>query len=506
MPWHKVEGHADCPSDKPWAVVKDADGEVEGCHASEGDADSQIAALYASEGESAAASVASIYSFATPPTVVLPGDQERTHGDEYALPIEAYSLGHWRGVLAVEGVETGDTPRREFGADALIWRDLPLPLMWQKQTAEGHMQSVIVGRHDEIERDGAYIRGKGLFDVQGADGAEAHRLVYNRFIRGLSVTLDDMNDNDIEFVWPEEETAQEEGEPVEDPMAALFMEPEKVLFHHARIIDTVLTGQPALQEAFIELVPDAEVNVEHPDDEEPILAGAPLAPPLDWFQNPQLPDITPLTVEESGRIYGHLAKWGVCHTSFSGTCITPPFEQNYGYFTTGEILTREGARTPVGQLTLGTNHAPSGIGARPAAAHYEHTGHAAADVAVGADDHGIWVAGAVRPELGPRALRTLRASALSGDWRRISGSLRLVAALVVNVPGFPIPRTRTYAREGVQTALVASGVVASVTASSVVSMSSKIADRIAMSVGRDHASRARDLQRRVHPSAGNLED
>src|SRR4249919_2787675 len=49
MPWHKVQDSSECPSDKPWAVVKDSDGSVAGCHASEADADSQLAALYASE-------------------------------------------------------------------------------------------------------------------------------------------------------------------------------------------------------------------------------------------------------------------------------------------------------------------------------------------------------------------------------------------------------------------------------------------------------------------------
>lgn len=49
MPYHKVEGHSDCPGSKPIAVVKDSDGEVVGCHATEAEADDQIAALHAAE-------------------------------------------------------------------------------------------------------------------------------------------------------------------------------------------------------------------------------------------------------------------------------------------------------------------------------------------------------------------------------------------------------------------------------------------------------------------------
>lgn len=48
MPYHV--GSADsCPSDKPHAVIKDSDGEVMGCHATEEDAKKQVAALYAQE-------------------------------------------------------------------------------------------------------------------------------------------------------------------------------------------------------------------------------------------------------------------------------------------------------------------------------------------------------------------------------------------------------------------------------------------------------------------------
>jgi HK97 family phage prohead protease len=49
MPWHVDRDHAGCPASKPWAVVKDSDGSVAGCHATEDDAMSQMAALYAND-------------------------------------------------------------------------------------------------------------------------------------------------------------------------------------------------------------------------------------------------------------------------------------------------------------------------------------------------------------------------------------------------------------------------------------------------------------------------
>jgi HK97 family phage prohead protease len=48
MPWHT--GKSDqCPASKPWAVIKDSDGTVEGCHATKEAARKQLAALYANE-------------------------------------------------------------------------------------------------------------------------------------------------------------------------------------------------------------------------------------------------------------------------------------------------------------------------------------------------------------------------------------------------------------------------------------------------------------------------
>lgn len=50
MPWHVAKSE-ECPASRPYAVIKDDDGSVEGCHASEAAAEDQMAALYASEQE-----------------------------------------------------------------------------------------------------------------------------------------------------------------------------------------------------------------------------------------------------------------------------------------------------------------------------------------------------------------------------------------------------------------------------------------------------------------------
>lgn len=385
-------------------------------------------------------------------------------------------------LLVIEGAPTGD--RRFIEDGALTWRDLPLALMWQTETPEmgGHAHSVHVGQITRIERQGNEIHGWGYYldDAADSDGARFAQHLREAGRLGVSV---DMDDADVEIDWPEEED-DEEG------MGFLFAEPELVRFTHARLMGATVVTFPAFAEAFVE-----PLDVE-PDEADALVAAAiPIAPPASWFANPGLTEPTPLTITDDGRVYGHLAVWGTCHTSFQGTCVTPPHEAEMGYFTTGSLRTEEGTDVPVGQLTFGTGHAPTSLSAAEAAAHYDNTGSSAADLAAGPDDVGIWLAGALRPGTTPRQVREIRAAAVSGDWRRIGGQLRLVAALAVNVPGFPIPRTAARTAAAHQQSLVAAGIVPHRPRASL--DLDAIAEHLATRVGRSRSARADELAARV---------
>lgn len=183
--------------------------------------------------------------------------------------------------------------------------------------------------------------------------------------------------------------------------------------------------------------------------------------PHEWFSDPGLTEPTALTVTDEGQIFGHLAAWGTCHIGIKDTCVEAPRSAtNYGYFLTGEVVTAKG-RVPVGQITIGGGHAGPSLSARRAVEHYDSTSTVVADVTCGEDEHGIWLAGQVRASATPDMVAALRASALSGDWRRIPAinHLELVAALAVNVPGFPIPRVAAGIEDAVQMSLVAAGIV-----------------------------------------------
>src|SRR5262245_49756804 len=163
-------------------------------------------------------------------------------------------------------------------------------------------------------------------------------------------------------------------------------------------------------------------------------------PPLEWFSDPGFTAATPATID-GDHYFGHLAAFGTCHVGVEGSCTTPPrSHHNYAYFRTGQVQTAGGS-VPVGQITMDTGHAPREATPHATVRHYDDTGTVVADVATGEDDCGIWFNGMLRPGVTDEQRHALGAGAISGDWRRIAGNLELVAALVVNVPGFPIPRT-----------------------------------------------------------------
>lgn len=171
----------------------------------------------------------------------------------------------------------------------------------------------------------------------------------------------------------------------------------------------------------------------------------PLKPPSGWFDLPEADEPTPLTFQKDGKVYGHIALWGSCHTGFLNGAVAecvqpPPSKTDYQHFHLGVIETQEGSDVRVGKITYATGHAPLSASAKVAADHYDHTGSVGAFVRARNGNVGIWVSGSVRSDLSAEGFRDLRANPPSGDWRTLNRNLELVAALSVPVPGFPIPR------------------------------------------------------------------
>lgn len=379
-----------------------------------------------------------------------------TSGSSFRIPL-----------VIPEGRETGDG--RTFRKGSITMRELPLPLLWQVRTSDGHNGSVVVGRIDRMERTEDGIgNAVGVFDT-GEYGREAERLVRNGFIRGVSA---DMDQFEAEEEKKSSKSKTENDIDIDDDKK---VGGDKLTINKARVMAVTMVPKPAFQECKIFLVEEEE----NPQEENMIpqdgiyaedldsldnsalvacavVAGAiPVVPPAEWFNNPKLSKPTPITVTDDGRVYGHIAAWNVDHIGLVAGTKPPRSKSNYSYFHTGVIRTANGKDVPVGQLTLAGGHAPLEASALDAVKHYDDTASAIADVHAGEDAHGIWVAGGLRPSATPEQIRALRASAPSGDWRPIRGSLELVAVCQVNVPGFPIARARV--ASGAVLALVAAG-------------------------------------------------
>jgi len=231
----------------------------------------------------------------------------------------------------------------------------------------------------------------------------------------------------------------------------------------------------------------------------------PVAPPDEWFIGPdegQPP--YDVIIEDDGRIHGYpAATWDACHLSYPDECVNPPrSETDYAYFKVGTVRTASGARVRTGPLTLKGGHADRTLSASRAMAFYDDTRSAFADVNIGENAHGMWIAGALRPDITPNDVRTASASGYSGDWRGFGDSLELIALSAVNTPGF----RHNVARY--QDALAASVIIDLPNAHAVASIADEpnpeqealmasAVQRIAMSIGRSTDQRIASLRERV---------
>lgn len=352
---------------------------------------------------------------------------------------------------------TGDG--RKFMKSAFDTRQLPLPLAWQFKSSAGHDQSVLVGRIDEVEvtEDGIH-NVRGVFDT-GPYGREAERLVRGGFLTGVSADIVDFEGTEV---------LEDEGVTTVVPKKGKISN-RKINIESGKLAGATLVNIPAFQWSKIYLEEDFnpminESNYElldgeysSDDQENAIVASAyPAEPPRSWFSAPNTSTPEPLEITEEGQVFGYLALWESTHIGMAGQKVHPPRSATkYKYFRTGKVRCNDGSEVHTGSITLVGGHAPLNFSAAQAAKHYDDTNSAVVDVCVGEDQFGIWVAGAVRPDVSPSQIRSMRGSGISGDWRPIHGKLELVRACFVNTPGFMT--TRAMVAGGQIQALVAAG-------------------------------------------------
>lgn len=405
-------------------------------------------------------------------------------------------------MLARTGVPTGDG--RILAPAGGTSRTLPLPLSFQRTSSEGHAGSEVVGRIESIRFENGMVTATGSM----LDSAEYSEVIeqLEAGVIGPSVDLDD-----IEYVMDENENllltqwrvagatlvaipAFADVSLTLDPLSAEpveVSEPESMLNEWRGDPrydkDGFLVASAALAEGLhnFELSPGSgagncvcgmdEHSFVHPhtyaaaekglgcvcskEEEHPVhtpglvaSAATPALPPVAFFE-PYEGD-QPLTVTAEGRVFGLIAPWGQCHIGLPG-CVTAPASQSqYSYFTTGWQETADAGGLPVGTLVAGPRHADPQMAFQAATQHYDDPGAAVARVVAGENKHGIWVSGWMIPTAAPEAVEVFKSSPVSGDWRRIGGSLELIAVCSVNAPGFPVARARVAFSGGHQRTLI----------------------------------------------------
>lgn len=329
--------------------------------------------------------------------------------------------------VAYENVDTSDG--RFINSGAINWPLLPLPLLWQELTADGHANSRVVGTIDSVTRitmadGGVAIYAEG--DLLGSAPADLIEGIRAGAMNGISIDLAAVD-------WQYEVDA--EGY-------------EKAVVYEAEMRGATLVASPAFLFARIEIVDEDARGLVASSK----LEGEGWCPAC--FETPSFAEPTRVRVE-GDKISGHIALWGTCHTSFKGACITPPRSKiDYAAFHRSQITLANGETMMVGKLTVDGNHAGPYVSPAETAAHYDDTSTLAAVVRAGEDEHGIWVTGHIVPWADDATRQLVQLADWSGDWRELNRNLELIAVLGVNTPGFPVVQGTV--QNGRQLRLVAS--------------------------------------------------
>ena len=371
------------------------------------------------------------------------------------------------GIIAIEGAPSGDGRMLERGS--VQWDDavLPVPLIWDRM--EGDHTGMTVGAIAEVWRDGDEIWGRGWLsaseDPETRAAVQRVSELFNEGAVGNSVALDHV---DVELrvkksaimgsedtMLPEDPADLEEDENGYATLGRMMSDDAlevttSARLRHVAIVDTAaLTGEAAskvklrlvnpAEDEVVEIAASGSLRiVEFEVDKEAFMDpqfGAPGNDDRLRFDPHSNRWSVPVTVEDDGRTYGHIAPWGICLRGRPDRCITPPSADLEG-FMRGNAPLAGGMRT--GTIVVAGSHCSTGVGAAEATAHYDKTGRAVADVRVGVDAYGIWFAGRLRPGASDEDIYAFKSSDVSGHWEvGKNGQMTLCGLPAVNVGGFP---------------------------------------------------------------------
>ena len=246
---YEIGTHPECEG----VAIVTVEGDLVDCFADEAEAQAALDALMA-EAESSAVSDSADMPFEATGKRTALGASTVHADDEILADLDDLSLDEtapWEGLIAVEGVETGDG--RFLMEEALSWRNLPLPLMLMTENpvgGDGHDGARLAGRSDKVWRDGTEVYGSGVLDLGSDAGREAHRLLGKQMLRGVSADIDRVQ-------WDVEADG--------DPLAEALGMSQSNRVAQGRIMGATLCVFPALEECSVWLVDGAGTMHESPE-------------------------------------------------------------------------------------------------------------------------------------------------------------------------------------------------------------------------------------------------
>lgn len=371
------------------------------------------------------------------------------------------------GIIAVEGTPSGDG--RMLARDAVEWDDavLPVPIIWDRD--EGDHSGMTLGAIAEVWRDGDDIWGRGWLSASEDPDTQASvvrvKELFEEGAVGVSVALDHV---DVELRvkktaitgeggpdLPEDPNDLEEDENGYATLGKMMADDALEVttrgrLRHVAVVDTAALTGDAASKVKLRLVKPAEDEViavaasgslrivEFDTDPEAFNDpgfGVPGNDDRLLFDPHNNRWSVPNTVLDDGRVFGHIAPWGICVRGRPDRCITPPNADLDGFMRARAPLAA-GRRT--GTIVVAGSHCNVGVGAVEATRHYDKTGRAVADVSVGQDAYGIWYAGRLRPGASDEDIYAFKSSDVSGHWEvGKDGQMTLCGLPAVNVGGFP---------------------------------------------------------------------
>lgn len=360
-------------------------------------------------------------------------------------------------------VETGDG--RDFSACAWSWRDpaaVVVPFMDMVETTEfGHLGAMLAGFVEEFSVSGGVVSASGRF-YNNETGVGLR----DRMAAGppIGVSCDPTSNVTVEFhdectAWDDdgfcdaydyrlEFLAYEIGGLTACPIPA---------FENAAV--TLDSAQQLAASASVHAPADpprAWMMLAEPRLGAPFLDGMGddyLVEQIEQKTGEQAGWAVPLTLLDSGQLFGHLTYWTQCHVAEPwgrGVCAAAQRAKDaYRGFMSGTTHCDDGSEIASGVLTVGCEHSAA-MDVAGVQDHLAHAGLGWARVRIVDGEYGPWISGVVNDDLTDAQIRLLRALTPSGEWP----SAGVLAGIVsVNSGGLPIQRLAASAGMGERVAV-----------------------------------------------------